>query len=239
VAELKARLKVSDMTIRRDLWKLESRGLVKRVHGGAVAIINPIETEKNFFLREVENQGLKKRIAACAVTLLHNGDSIFLDGGTTCHELSRQLPEELNLTVVTNSLAVAIELRRRSRHKVILLGGELEEDGNTVGSVMALENARKLSVGYCFFSAAGFTEELITNPGMIGTDVKRQMINNSRQRILLADSTKYNCRGLIELCRWDQINLLVTDSQLSDQFRKLINSFGVQIQIADIAEVRQ
>ena len=231
VNNLADKLTVSEMTVRRDLLELERCGLAKRIHGGAVKITSI--NEKNFFLRKVENHEIKKKLAEAAIQILREGESIFLDAGTTCYELAKILPRDIGVTVVTNGLAVAVECHRQAHCKVILLGGILDEDGNTFGGMMALGNACQISVNHCFFSAAGFTNEIITNPGMIGTDVKKQMLKNARNRILVVDSSKYDKRGLVELCCWEQIDMLITDSQLPETAQNFIATQGVQVKIAN------
>lgn len=237
VSDLSESLTVSDMTIRRDLLELERRGLAKRVHGGAVASVDT--QERSFLSKEVENRERKRAIAILASRFLDQDKSVFLDAGTTCYELAKVLPSGVKTTVVTNGLATAMELRGKPEVKTIVIGGKLEEDENTLGGFIALESAAKLSVDICFFSASGFTREAAFNPGMIGTDVKRQMLRNSQRGILLVDSSKYGRRGLVELCRWDQVEALVTDSGLHQDEREFFRSKGLRIEIAEMEEAEQ
>ena len=224
VTELKETLGVSEMTIRRDLKILCGEGFLKRVHGGAG--LSSTDMETHFFERSVVNQELKQAIASFAANEIEPNDTIFLDASTTCSELAGMLPENIKLTVFTNSLEAIIKLRKRAQISIQSFGGELAEDGNTFDGLITLENTEKIIVNKCFISASGFSEKSILNPGMIGTATKKILIKNSRRSYLLADSTKYDGIGIIELCKWPEIDVFVCDNLLAEElqlkFRNLV-----------------
>lgn len=231
VSEIQALLNVSEMTIRRDLNELESSGILNRVYGGAFISENITEEEPMFSERKVINLDYKTSIAKYAVTLIKPGQSIFLDGGSTCSKLAEILPKNLNITVFTNNLEVIIGLRNYSGINLISLGGQLALDGNTFDGALAVENAELLSVDLCFFSGRGFSVTGISNKGLIGTMVKKAIIKNSNHCYLLADSTKYNQSGVITLCKWDKVDMLITDSNLPADAQELLKSHGVNIKL--------
>lgn len=230
VTELQQELAASDMTIRRDLNKMAQAGLVKRVHGGAV-LADCHAAERSFRLRQVEQLPRKLAIARVARSLIQNGQTIFLDASTTCHELAKQLTNDTGVRVVTNSLSVVLELSSREHLEVACLGGVLEGDGNTLDGPMALDAAERLHVDVCFFSAYGFTPQGITNPGMIGTSVKKSMIRDAQKSVLLADATKLGRKGFIEFCRWSDVDVLVCDG-LSDKQLQPISKQSVEVIVA-------
>jgi DeoR/GlpR family transcriptional regulator of sugar metabolism len=230
VAELTRLLEVSDMTVRRDLRSMAAEGLLRPVHGGAVAL-SSFGEEKSFAARQVEEQGRKTAIAREAVAILQDGESLYLDGSTTCAELARLLKGG-NHVVITDSLSVLTELNGRPGIELVLLGGSLDRDGNTFDGLLAVESARRIQADCCFFSARGFSPEGVSNAGMTGSQVKQIMIQSSRRCFLLADSTKYGRSGVIRLCGWPEVDVLVTDSGLPETARELIRQAGAQVRVA-------
>jgi DeoR/GlpR family transcriptional regulator of sugar metabolism len=234
VTELASLLEVSDMTVRRDLRSMAAEGLLRPVHGGAVALTGTGD-EQPFATRQVEQLERKQAIARQAAALLRGGESVYLDGSTTCTELARLLHGQRHL-VVTDGLSVLRELHGSSGIELVLLGGSLERDGNTFDGLLAVESARRVQVDRCFFSARGFSPEGINNAGMIGSQVKRIMIASARRRILLADSSKYGQAGVIRLCGWEDIDVLITDSSLAAEAREAILARGTEVQVAELPE---
>ncbi len=233
VAELKELLTVSDMTIRRAIRSMAAEGLLRQVHGGAVCR-DCVGGERSFSARRVEELPRKQAIARLAYTCLNGGESLFIDGSTTCSELALLLKGGGKRTVVTSSLSVLVQLAGSPEIELVLAGGVLDRDGNTFDGLLAVENARRIHVDFCFFSAAGFSEEDITNGGMIGSQVKQIMIGNARRRVLLADSTKYGKHGILKLCRWEDVDTLISDDGLAARAREAISSAGPKVLIADL-----
>lgn len=236
--ELKAMFPVSDMTIRRDLDELEAKKLVRRVHGGAVFAGEPV-SEMSFSDRIVVEVEKKLAIAHKAVELVKEGMYVAIDGSSTGLELARLLKNFHDITVVTDSLNVLWELRNVSSIRVLTQGGWIAKDGNTVEGLFSVENAHRLSVDVFFFSCAGFDEEGITNSTPIGSDVRRAIQKNSKQNVLLADSTKYRRRGFIKLFAWIDVHVFVSDSGLSPAARQGIVEAAphLELEIADTIAV--
>ena len=118
----------------------------------------------------------------------------------------------------TDSFEALLLLRNRlDTVSVFLIGGELSKDSNTLDGYIAVETAQKLFVDLCFISCGGFTTEGFTNPGITGSQVKKIMLKNAKTRYLLADSTKYNRRGLYMLGGWSAIDTLITDDGLEEK----------------------
>jgi len=232
VSELQELFGVSEMTIRRDLKTLDDEGIITRVHGGAA--ISSLSVETSFSDRVVVNRELKCEIAKIAVSEIEQNDSVFIDGSTTCSELADILPENMNITVCTNSLEAIIKLRRKNGISILSLGGDLAGDGNTFDGLMTSEAAEKIVIDKCFISGASFAEKGAFNAGMVGTAVKKIMLENSRRGYLLADSTKYKGRGMIELCKWSDIDVFICDSLLPEDVRTNFMNSGIKILFAQI-----
>jgi len=235
VSELQKKLNVSDMTIRRDLAYMKNEGMIVRVHGGATiaGILSP--GELTFQDRRTLNRELKLEIAKHAASLINVNDTIFVDGSTTCAELAGILPQNMNLTVFTNSLDVINKLRWRQGVTVVSFGGQLAPDGNTFDGIVAVENAERIWVDKCFFSGASFNTDGVLNSGIVGTAVKKQMLKNSRLKCLVADSSKYNGSGVMELCKWPSLDVFITDSLLPEEGRSIFTTLETETHFVEMS----
>ena len=232
VIELTETFNVTDMTIRRDLEHLEKIGLVERFHGGA-NIVGELNSESAFAVRLVENFEMKASIARKAVDCITDGLTMFVDGSTTCNELVKLLSGSMHLTVFTDSVEALIQLRaKHGTIDVLLIGGALEKDNNTLDGYMAVENIQKIFVDACFISCGGFSADGITNTGLIGTQVKKIILTHAKKKYLLADSTKYNKYGLYMLGDWQNVDKLITDSGLDKDAVRLLAERGANVEIA-------
>ncbi len=233
VVELMELLSMSDMTIRRDIKSMADEGLLRKVHGGAVALKHEYD-DIPFATRQIEELERKKAIARYATTILEGGESIYIDGSTTCGELAKLLNPSKNFTVITDSLYVLLELSKNRNIELLLLGGVLDKDGNTFDGILTVDNAKKVMVDYCFFSAKGFSENYIGNNAMTGSQVKQLMIHNSHRCFLLADSTKYRKPGIIKLCTWQDVEVLISDDGLNGDAAEKIKGNNTDVFIAPL-----
>jgi DeoR family glycerol-3-phosphate regulon repressor len=152
IQQLATRLDVSEETIRRNLKSLASDGLVRRVHGGAH--LPDVRSEASFQQRVDENPAAKRRIAEKVAEIIEDGDSLFLDIGSTTSYIAQALQRRRELFVVTNSVSVAHTLAARNDNRVFMAGGELRDhDGGAFG-VEAIEFVRRFQVDYAVLSAA-------------------------------------------------------------------------------------
>jgi DeoR family fructose operon transcriptional repressor len=235
VVDLTEILSVSDMTVRRDINTLAAEGLLRKVHGGAV-VLTPLREEVTFASRQVEEPDKKHAIARLGITLLKESESVFLDGSTTTAELARLIPEERQNVVVTDSLSVLKDLSRCYGIELVVLGGTLSRDGNTLDGFLAMEGAKRVQVDCCIFSAGGFSLDGISNTGMVGFQVKKMMIAGARRCVLLADSLKYGKTGIMRICGWEDVDVLVTDSGLPSEAQEAIRAKGTEVLIAEMSQ---
>ena len=229
VAELSGLLGVSSMTIRRDLDWLEEMSLLRRVHGGAVAY-QGMADEKPFVERHGEFSREKQIIGWTAAQLIHDGEKIILDAGTTTQQVARNLACKQDLAVVTNALPIAEELARCPQVSTIVLGGMLKQkELCNVGPMVTQELAR-LSVDKVFLSATGFTvEKGVTDPDLQETEVKQAMIRAAREVILVADSSKWGVTTLAQIAPLRAIHKIVTDDSLPVEAIQAIEAEGVEV----------
>jgi len=219
---------VSGMTIRRDLNYLVEHGLVTRAYG-KVSLAEAYSYESTFDTRGVKNLYEKQQIAARALSLLKECDTVFIDGSTTCSELARLIPQNSSITVYTNSIASFMILRHLPSIRLFFIGGFLAPDRNTVDGTESLSIARDIFVDAAFISCSGFSREEIVNSGSSGSHLKSIMLKNAHRRYLLADHTKQDIKGLYHLSTWQDIDTLITDRPLSKDFAAFLQSAGVSI----------
>jgi len=219
IADLAAALRVSDMTVRRDLAVLTHAGLVVKVHGGVTAIEQPTQTgavDTGPVGRVTSEPAAKEAIAAEAARLVTPGATIGVSGGSTTMAFARLLVDVSGLTVVTNSLPLADLLYRGGRddQTVILTGGVRTPSGVLVGPV-AVESARRLHVGLSFVGAAGMDERLgFTSSDLLESELMRVMLEAGGRIVVLADHTKWGRVGLTSVARLDDADVLITDRLL-------------------------
>lgn len=233
VAELQALLGVSDMTIRRCLNEMANDGLLRRVHGGAAAL-HVADISVPFQTKLMANQEKKMAIARKAADSLPVGGSVFLDGGTSSYEIARHLAAAGRpCLVVTDNLAIFLELSRKTRIETVLLGGRLSGDDNTLDGPLTAETAGKFSVDLAVISAGGFNDEQLENRGFIGSITKRVMIQRALRVMCVADSSKYRNTRCFRFCGWEEIHEFVTDAGLPPEVRTRIAGHGVLVHVAE------
>jgi len=233
---LQRRFKVSGMTIRRDLEKLEQLGWVKRVHGGAVLNRNGsgvILPQGAFEDRMLLSRHEKAAIGKAAASLLRDGQFVFLDSSTTAVYLTRYLKGFVNLTVVTNGVEVLRALAGKPGVDVTILGGNLQRDHNTVEGGFAAEYTERINLDYVFLTCSAFDNAGIYDYGTIGTSTKRAMIRRARKKVVLANSQKYGKRHYFQICTWDEVDALITDRAFPADGVNALKALKVGVMLAD------
>jgi DeoR family fructose operon transcriptional repressor len=214
VAKLAANLSVAPETVRRDLRTLERHGLLRRTHGGAY----PVETsgfETTLAIRTTRRVPEKRRIAAAAVELLGDAESVFIDEGFGPQLIAEALPVDRPLTIVTASLSTAAVLAESTARTVLLLGGRVR--GRTLATVdhWATAMLAGLVIDVAYVGANGISREHgLTTPDPAVADVKAQVMRVSRRRIFAGVHTKF---GASSFCRFAEVadfEAIVTDSAL-------------------------
>lgn len=204
-------LNVSEMTVRRDLEKLETNGELVRTFGGAIPV-QTISNEISYKDKKVKNVLQKRMIAEKAVEKIENNHIIFLDSGTTTLEISKKiLSLDFNLTVITNDISIANVLMD-SNIDVIVLGGHLQNNTGSILGTLTFDLIKKLNADLFFLGAHAVDEEYgITAPSIEKAQVKIAMMQSSREVILVTDKSKYGNKALFKVCELDEINEIITD----------------------------
>ncbi|QDY75476.1 DeoR/GlpR family DNA-binding transcription regulator [Streptomyces qinzhouensis] len=228
VNELTRRLRVSDMTVRRDLDALARRGAVAKVHGGAVPVAQTSSYEPGFEAKSGLEPRAKEEIARAAAAMVAPGAAIALAGGTTVYALAQRLAEPSapgELTVVTNSVRVADVLyhARRTRSgppsrpggpTVVLTGGVRTPSDTLVGPV-ADAAVRSLHFDVLFIGVHGISAVAgLSTPNLAEAETNRHFVRSARRVVVIADHTKWGTVGLSSFARLAEVDTLVTDAGL-------------------------
>lgn len=229
VTDLAHRFSTSRVTIRSDLEILHSRGLVERIHGGALPVqVGPLLDSS---LREKEKLHCleKQRIAEAAVALVKEGESVVLGSGTTTTAVARALRKFRNLTVITNAVDIAAELARTSM-ELILTGGILRENSFSLVGPLAEDGLRRLSADILFLGVDGFDARFgLTTPNMLEAKVNRIMMEISRQTVVICDSSKFGRRSLSLIAHPAAIHHVITDNKISKTDLRLLKESGIEV----------
>lgn len=220
---------VTPETIRRDLTDLEQRGVLRRVHGGAIAIerfrAEPAVSEKS---RRMADE--KQHIAKRALGLVPDGGTLLLDAGTTNLALARELPTEVDLTVVTNDLTIAQELADRPNLQLLLIGGRVRKNVFANVDDWALRTLADLTVDVTFIATNGVSATRgLSTPDVAEAAVKRAMVAAGRQVVLLADHTKVRDEHFVRFAAPGDIDVFVTDAGLADEEADLLRQAGLDV----------
>ncbi|MBN2473131.1 MAG: DeoR/GlpR transcriptional regulator [Pirellulales bacterium] len=235
--ELSKQVRVSESTVRRDLEHLEQQGSIRRIHGG-VLYSGTSPKLPHFEARQPAEWAQKKAIAARAVGLIENADTVLLDGGSTTYEVARMLVGR-PVHVVTTSLPVANLLASDSHSDLVLIGGNIcprtgVAQGPYADRMLALVRVRKT-----ILSVAGINDEGCFNNNLLLVATERAMMKAADEVIVVADSTKFGRQSLTHLCRLEDIDHLVVDHGITEDWRSKVAAAGVHLLVADPTDDEQ
>lgn len=231
VTTLAARFDVTSETIRRDLTALERRGVIRRVHGGAIPI-ERLGFEPPLATRDTVMTTEKDRIAKAALDELPDEGAILIDAGSTTSRFADILPTDRELTVVTHALNIAVTLARRPNLNVLTLGGRVRSRTLAAVDVWAVNALADIFVDVAFMGTNGVSVERgLTTPDPTEAAVKRAMCAAARRVVLLADHTKVGNDHLVRFAAIDEVDTLVTDGGLDVEL-------AADLEAADLRVIR-
>lgn len=218
VDELCSTLYSSGATIRRDLKMLETTGLIRRTHGGAV-YIDSNTTDFPMPLRETENPEKKELLVRRALPLIRDGLTLFLDSSSTVCHLAKHLGGYQQLRVVTNSLKTANILAELDGPEVHCTGGRLRENAMSFVGTQAIHFVQQFSADYAFISCRGIHPQAgITDADENEAEIKRMYIQNAAETVLLCDSSKIGRRSFCRIAPLQDIRHIITDGVLPEEY---------------------
>jgi DeoR/GlpR family transcriptional regulator of sugar metabolism len=225
--------RVSEVTIRQDLEKLEKDGYITREHGGA--FLKSLEDNlRSFTLLNRDNMDRKAVIGRVAAGFIDNGDTIILDSGSTTTEIAKNLSGKKNLTVITNALNIALILGAEPGIEVIVTGGEFKPPTLSLTGQKAAAFFTDLHVDKLFLATAGISlRSGLTYPGLSDIIVKKAMIDAAAVKYLVADSTKIGKNSFASLGALSLIDYIITDSFIEKGNLQLFRDHQIEIIIAE------
>jgi len=232
VSALSETFSVTEPTIRSDLEKLESEGLVVRDHGGAY--LRDVDSfVRAGSLHHTENAEKKRVIGKKAAEFVHDNDTLILDSGSTVTELARTILDRRNLHIVTNALNIALIVGAEPSFTVHVTGGEFKAPTLSLTGEQAAVIFETVFVGKLFLATAGISPESgLTYPGLSDIPVKRAMIRAAKTTYLLADSTKVGRTAFAALGALSDVNVLITDPGISAESVRMFEDLGIEVVIA-------
>ena len=229
VSELSEEFGVTEETIRRDLEKLDEEGLAHKTYGGAVSAKRdlldlPLNVRKNVSVTE------KQQIAALCAEKVKDGSIIMLDSSSTAIFIVKQLKSRQNLTVITNSVEILLELSDMKGWNVISTGGSLKEGALALVGPAALHTIANYHADISICSAKGIDVDFgISESNDADAEIKRVMLSSASEKILALDSTKFDKRSFVRVCPIRNIDLLITDKAPDEKWLSVLkeSSFDV------------
>jgi DeoR/GlpR family transcriptional regulator of sugar metabolism len=222
---------VSESTVRRDLEILEEQGGIRRTHGGAVSLDGPA-SRMSFAERQPVAAAEKNAIAAVIASRIPDGQTVILDGGTTCLAVAAALRGR-PLVVITHSVHIAALLAGEVNTEVTLIGGYLYPRTGVALGAKAVEMLGSLRAAQAVVSCAAVNPDGVFNVNEMMAAVERQIIDVADEVIVAADHSKFNKRSIARVCELDEIDALVTDWGADEQARSFLAAAGVNLVIAE------
>jgi DeoR family transcriptional regulator, aga operon transcriptional repressor len=233
VEALAARFATSAVTIRTDLAALEAGGTLERTHGGALLPRN--EDDQPLTVKRTLHHAEKERIGRLAASLIEDGETLILDSGTTTAEIARQIRrlENRSINVITNALNIAVLLADVPFVRLIMPGGILRAESNSLCGHMAEAGLADLHADRLFLGADGLDPERgVMTPHLAEAQLNAKMIAISSQVIAVADSSKLMRRNISLIARVEQLHMLITDSAANPDVVAELERRGVAVRLA-------
>ena len=235
VKQLSSRLNVSEMTVRRDLNDLENKKIIKRIHGGAVLYSSFIDGNNIYVIKEQTEKNVKQKslIGLKAASLINPNETIFLDAGTTTLFIAKYLDRDIPLTVLTCTFENASEFHYRKNTNLILTGGYYHRDSSVFHSKEGYNLIKSIRADKAYISTAGIDENLgLTTYYYFEVDIKKTMIQSAKKIILVTDSSKFGKISVAYFASLKEIDTIITDNGISDNYKKIIKNLGIELIIA-------
>ncbi len=233
VSELSEKLGVSEMTIRRDLELLERQGVLERTHGGALYRPERMNHENGHDNRLREYADLMDQVGRRAASLIAPNDSILLHAGSAALHILRYLDPEMPVRIYTNNIAAIDEVRGK-RAELVLLGGELRRESNSLEGALTMGMIRQIHPSKAFLAAEGISlRDGITSPGFSEAEFQRAMIEQTRgQVIVMAANGAFGRVAEVVVAPLERAHLLVLDRTPPRESLRELESLGVQVLVA-------
>ncbi len=229
--ELAQSLGTSVSTVRRDVTLLEEQGLAKRTHGGARLPLTPKVEETVFNVRDTHQVSEKEAIGRACAALVHPGQNVIIDGGTTCFHVAKHLGEKV-AQVITNSLPVAHLFSGSSRHEVHVSGGVIYPKLGVLVGPHAVETFSRMHADVAILGGGAIAADGIYNSHALLVDIQRAMIAGAAKVIFCFDHTKFDRRSTFFLCDFENVDVVVTDQSAPAALVRKLRAKGIKVVLA-------
>ncbi|HIW21632.1 MAG TPA: DeoR/GlpR family DNA-binding transcription regulator [Candidatus Dorea intestinavium] len=228
VGELSSIYKVSEETIRRDLEKLEVEGYAIKSYGGAVLNENS-ELEIPLNIRKNRNVAEKQQIASLLTKVIHDGDSLMLDASSTAVFTAKALKAKKNLTVITNSVEILLELYDMTDWNILSTGGISREGLLALVGPQTDRMLNSYHVDKAIISCKGLAHEYgLTDSDELHAKNKKTMLDCATEKILAIDSTKFDKQAFIKIGDLDNVTMVVTDKKPDRKWMQVFENKGIE-----------
>ena len=222
---------VSNETARRDLDYLQDQQIVRRVYGGAIIEGNSLLPNKKSHPSLLNSE--LNAIGKAAAEMVFPGEAVFIGPGSTALQVARHLRNRSNITVVTNSLAVATELVS-SDVTTYILGGLLNRDEQDIRGELVRECANHFFFDKAFFGCGGITLDLgVMDFSATHTPIHSQVVKRANQRILVASSKKFGTHAFLSACSLNDINVIITDMKIPEVYYSSLKDMGIKLVLVE------
>ncbi|KJG36162.1 DeoR faimly transcriptional regulator [Photobacterium angustum] len=225
--------KVSEVTIRNDLNRLERKGCLTRCYGGA-RLNRQFVFERPFGEKKQMQCKIKAKLGEYAASLINNGDKIILDSGSTLEQVALNLDDKNDLVVMTNGINIAYHLANKNNLSLMLTGGFMRSNSYSICGSMGEEFLSEYHFNTFFLGVDGFDKSLgITTPHQAEANINRKMLEAAQNVIAVTDSSKFNRQSFCMIAHPKQLNMLITDSGIPQDYYNELTTQGIDVRIVD------
>lgn len=226
VTKLSELLNVSQVTIRKDLIQLENKGLIIREHG--FATLNSSDDINN---RLAYHYDIKRRIAKVATESVIDGETIMIESGSCCALLALEIARtKKDITIITNSAFIAEYIRKEPNTRIILLGGEYQNESQVMVGPITRKCVESFFVDKLFIGTDGFSEASgFTGKDYMRSETVRDMAKQANHVIIVTESTKFSQKGVVNLIATDEISSVVTDINIPKEYEEYLSSKNIEV----------
>lgn len=229
VADLAKEFDVTEETIRRDLEKLDNDGLVRKTYGGAIKN-ESFNIDLPFHVRKQTNVESKQKIAALIGEMINDGDYIMLDASTTALCVIKNILNKKNITLITNSIEILLELCNKPGWNVLSTGGMLKEGGLSLVGYQAEKMISGFHVDTAICSCKGLDETNgITDSNERDAEIKKAFFRSANKRVLAADSSKFDRSSFVKVCGFSDIDVVVTEKYPGDTWAERLKQNNIEL----------
>ena len=234
VGALAEQLKVSEVTVRKDLSALEQQNKLYRAHGSAI-LISPYISDRHVNEKEKLSVAEKRAIGLQAAETITRDDSVIIASGTTMLFFAREIVPQGKLTAITSAIPVASILSNKKDVEVVQLGGVLRDSSVSVVGYFAQTMLRNFSCSKLYLGVDGIDLDFgLTTTNLMEAELNRVMMNAAQKTIVLADSTKFGRRGFSKICDLEEVDGIITDSNVQPRFLKELRERGIEVTVVDV-----